>query len=98
MPEVVTNNCLATLLKTFLTMLVFISLQKYVTLQMESMAYIHHSSPLAGSEFSSVGKLILQQSGPLPHKGIHKVYDVIINENFANYNYHICLIQVKVIC
>ena len=43
---------------------------------MESMAYIHHSSPLAGAEFSSVGKLRLQQSGPLPHKGTHTVYNV----------------------
>ena len=59
-------------------MLVFIFLQKYVTLQMESMAYIHFSSPLAGAEFSTVGKLVLQQSGPLPHKGIHTVYNVII--------------------
>lgn len=68
-------------------MLVFISLQKYVALQMESMAYIHYSSPLAGAEFSTVGKLVLQQSGPLPHKGIHDIYDVIINENFANHCY-----------
>lgn len=59
-------------------MLVFIFLQKYVTLQMESMAYIHFSSPLAGAEFSTVGKLVLQQSGPLPRKGIHTVYNVII--------------------
>ena len=54
----------------------FFSLQKYVSLQMESMAYIHYSSPLAGAEFSTVGKLRLQQSGPLPHKGSHTVYNV----------------------
>jgi len=46
---------------------------------MESMAYIHYSSPLAGAEFSTVGKLVLQQSRPLPHKGIHNIYNVIIN-------------------
>lgn len=40
------------------------------------MAYIHHSSPLAGAEFSTVGKLILQQSGPLPYKGQHVLYNV----------------------
>ncbi|XP_020624600.1 transmembrane protein 231-like isoform X2 [Orbicella faveolata] len=51
-------------------------IKKYVALQMESMAYIHYSSPLAGAEFSTVGKLVLQQSGPLPHKGIHDIYDV----------------------
>lgn len=43
---------------------------------MESMAYIHHSSPLAGAEFSTVGKLRLHQSGPLPYKGSHTVYNV----------------------
>lgn len=67
-------------------------LHKYVSLQMESMAYIHYSSPLAGAEFSTTGKLRLQQSGPLPHKGTHTVYNVaVINGTSTNveaYNLH----------
>jgi len=60
-------------------------LHKYVKLQMESMAYIHYSSPLAGAEFSTVGKLVLQQSGPLPHKGIHTVFNVpVIDSTSSN--------------
>nr|XP_058954608.1 transmembrane protein 231-like [Pocillopora verrucosa] len=60
-------------------------LYKYVRLQMESMAYIHHSSPLAGAEFSTVGKLILQQSGPLPYKGQHVLYNVpVIDGSSSN--------------
>ena len=43
---------------------------------MESIAYIYYSSPLAGAQFSTTGQLRLQQSSPLPHKGIHDVYNV----------------------
>lgn len=65
-------------------------LHKYVSLQMESMAYVHYSSPLAGAEFSTVGKLRLQQSTPLPHKGTHTVYNVSVidgtSSNVEAYN------------
>lgn len=50
---------------------------------MESMAYVYHSSPLAGAEFSTLGKLRLQQSMPLPHKGIHTIYNVSYLLNIA---------------
>lgn len=67
-------------------------LQKYVSLQMESIAYIYHSSPLAGAEFSTLGKLRLQQSMPLPHKGIHTIYNISVIEGRSSkveaYNLH----------
>lgn len=67
-------------------------LHKYVNLQMESIAYIYYSSPLAGAQFSTTGQLRLQQSSPLPHKGIHDVYNVsVINGTSTNaeaYNLH----------
>lgn len=50
---------------------------------MESIAYIYHSSPLAGAEFSTLGKLRLRQSMPLPHKGVHTIYNVSCVLNIA---------------
>ncbi|KAK2551021.1 Transmembrane protein 231 [Acropora cervicornis] len=60
-------------------------LQKYVSLQMESIAYIYHSSPLAGAEFSTSGKLRLQQSMPLPHKGVHAIYNISVIDVSTEY-------------
>lgn len=59
---------------------------------MESIAYIYHSSPLAGAEFSTLGKLRLQQSMPLPHKGIHTIYNVsyLIAEYCKEYAFLYC--------
>ncbi|KXJ17698.1 transmembrane protein 231 [Exaiptasia diaphana] len=53
-------------------------LHKYVSLQMEGMAYIHYDSPIAGAEFRTVGELKLRQTSLLPNKGKHSTYNTSI--------------------
>lgn len=43
---------------------------------MESMAYVHYSSPVAGAEFYTVGELRFHQKYPLPSSGIYSVNNV----------------------
>lgn len=57
-------------------------LHLYSSFQMESLAFIHHSSPLAGSSLSIVGELSLHQREPLRHRGKDMRYNSpIINES-----------------
>ena len=41
-------------------------LEAHVKMEMESLAYVHHESGLAGSKFSSTGDLCLRQMVPIP--------------------------------
>lgn len=43
---------------------------------MESMAYVEHSSPMAGALLEFVGDLKLLQAQPVNHKGIDVTYNV----------------------
>ncbi|XP_001637977.2 transmembrane protein 231 [Nematostella vectensis] len=67
-------------------------LHQYVNLQMESLACISMSSPIAGAEFSTVGDLTLKQRSLLPHKGIYSTYNVPIIDGTStlvdSYNLH----------
>lgn len=53
-------------------------LHRFSTLQMESLAYIHYNSPIAGATFETEGELKLKQKYSLPHKGIYSTYNVPI--------------------
>eukprot|EP00794_Sanderia_malayensis_P019194 gene19194-21116_t len=53
-------------------------LHRFSSLQMESMAYIHHTSAISGSEFYTEGELRLKQKYLLPHKGTYTTYNVAI--------------------
>ena len=61
-----------------------LSFQRFSTLQMESMAYIFHESPIAGSEFYTEGDLKLKQKYLLPNKGRYTTYNVRISFLFFN--------------
>eukprot|EP00795_Rhopilema_esculentum_P001872 gene1872-16371_t len=56
-------------------------LHRFASVQMESMAYVHYSSPLSGAEFSTEGDLALKQNFPLPHNSVYTVYNVPIVKN-----------------
>jgi len=46
------------------------------TVVMQSLAYVQHSSPVPGATLWVSGDLRLQQRGPLPHRGLHDIYNV----------------------
>nr|XP_040018872.1 transmembrane protein 231 [Gasterosteus aculeatus aculeatus] len=48
------------------------------TVVMQSLAYVQHSSPVPGAKLSVSGDLRLMQRTPLPHRGLHDVYNVSV--------------------
>ncbi|TNN36114.1 Transmembrane protein 231 [Liparis tanakae] len=46
------------------------------TVVMQSLAFVQHSSPVPGARLWVSGDLRLQQRTPLPHRGLHDVYNV----------------------
>ncbi|XP_068458837.1 transmembrane protein 231 isoform X2 [Clinocottus analis] len=48
------------------------------TVVMQSLAYLQHSSPVPGARLSVSGELRLLQRAPLPHRGLHDVYNVSV--------------------
>lgn len=46
------------------------------TVVMQSLAYVQHSSPVPGAKLFIDGDLRLQQRTPLPHRGLHNIYNV----------------------
>lgn len=48
------------------------------TVVMQSLAYVQHSSPVPGATLWVSGDLRLQQRGPLPHRGLHDIYNVSV--------------------
>uniref|UniRef100_A0A3B5MW32 Transmembrane protein 231 n=1 Tax=Xiphophorus couchianus TaxID=32473 RepID=A0A3B5MW32_9TELE len=48
------------------------------TVVMQSLAFVQHSSPVPGAKMFISGDLRLQQRVPLPHKGLHNIYNVSV--------------------
>ncbi|KAM9375824.1 transmembrane protein 231 [Pholidichthys leucotaenia] len=48
------------------------------TVVMQSLAYVQHSSPVAGAKLFVSGDLRLQQRTPLPHRGLYNIYNVSV--------------------
>ncbi|XP_008295022.1 transmembrane protein 231 [Stegastes partitus] len=48
------------------------------TVVMQSLAFVQHSSPVPGAKLFVSGDLKLQQRTPLPHRGLHSVYNVSV--------------------
>ncbi|XP_031678550.1 transmembrane protein 231 isoform X1 [Oncorhynchus kisutch] len=54
------------------------SLQRMSTVVMQTLAFVQHSSSVPGSQLFISGDLRLQQRTPLPHRGLHTVYNVSV--------------------
>ncbi|XP_010882387.1 transmembrane protein 231 isoform X2 [Esox lucius] len=48
------------------------------TVVMQTLAFVQHSSSVPGSQLFIIGDLRLQQRIPLPHRGLHTVYNVSV--------------------
>ncbi|CAL1592417.1 unnamed protein product [Knipowitschia caucasica] len=48
------------------------------TVAMQSLVYVHSSSAVPGARLFLSGDLRLQQRAPLPHRGLHNVYNVSV--------------------
>ncbi|XP_059391694.1 transmembrane protein 231 [Carassius carassius] len=46
------------------------------TVVMQTLAFVQHSSPVPGSQLFVCGDLKLNQRTPLPHRGLHSIYNV----------------------
>ncbi|XP_016099620.1 transmembrane protein 231 [Sinocyclocheilus grahami] len=46
------------------------------TVAMQTLAFVQHSSPVPGSQLFVCGDLKLNQRSPLPHRGLHSIYNV----------------------
>lgn len=55
-----------------------LTLQQFSTLTMESLGYISHDSPKAGSRYDVVGELRFSQKEPLKHTGTDNRYNVSV--------------------
>ncbi|XP_064599198.1 transmembrane protein 231-like [Liolophura sinensis] len=60
-------------------------LQKFTTLTMESMAYLHYQSAAAGSEMWMVGDIRFKQKQPIGHKGIDNRYNISVIDSSSIY-------------
>lgn len=60
-------------------------LSKFSYFQMESLAYVSHTSPLAGGSMEVVGDLSLQQTQPLGHKDVDTRYNESIIDGTSIY-------------
>lgn len=57
------------------------------TVVMQTLAFVQHSSPVPGSQLFVSGDLRLEQRAPLPHRGLHTMYNVSVvdgNSPFAS--------------
>ncbi|KAL0968233.1 hypothetical protein UPYG_G00264120 [Umbra pygmaea] len=48
------------------------------TVVMQTLAFVQHSSSVPGSQLFISGDLQLQQRNPLPHRGLHTIYNVSV--------------------
>ncbi|XP_046842475.1 transmembrane protein 231-like [Xenia sp. Carnegie-2017] len=60
-------------------------LQRFSTLVMESMAYIHHSSGAPGAEFVTIGELRLKQKSLLRHSGRSTTYNTTVIDSTSTF-------------
>lgn len=53
-------------------------LQRMSTVVMQTLVFIQHSSSVPGAKLFVSGDLRLQQRAPLPHRGLHNIYNVSV--------------------
>ena len=70
-----------------------VDLQRFASLEMESMGHIQHSTAIAGASLQFVGDLKFHQSEPLVHKGADRRFNVGILCQYSTYFYIMSLIH-----
>ncbi|CAG5958364.1 unnamed protein product [Menidia menidia] len=53
------------------------------TVVMQSLAFVQHASPVPAAKLLISGDLRLQQRTPLPHRGLHDIYNVSVIDEFS---------------
>lgn len=64
--------------------------QRKCTVVMQSLAYLQHSSPVAGAKLFISGDLKLQQKTPLPHRGLYDIYNVSGHQHLVFIHFYLC--------